>query len=194
MADPSGTKAPENTRDPLREDLGKEVEGAKRGLDQTRKDLSHQATELAGEAKDVLLEKSEDAKRGLSGSLQSLGGALRAAGDSLSQSGQPAPSKIFGEAASGLEQFARSLNDKPLGEVLDEVRTFGRNNSGSLFVGSVLAGLALSRVFKVVEEGGSDQGADTGGTLSGDQRDRGFGQDPARQPTPAGPASSSSGK
>lgn len=193
MAAPSDTKAPENTRDPLRDDLGKQVEGAKRALDQTRKDLSQQATELAGEAKDVLLEKSEDAKRGLSGSLQSLGGALRAAGDSLSQSGQPAPSKLFGEAASGLEQFARSLNDKPLGEVLDEVRTFGRNHSGSLFVGSVLAGLALSRVFKVVEEGGSDQGADTGGTPSGDRRDRNFGQDPG-QPTPAGPASSSSGR
>jgi hypothetical protein len=109
-----------------------------------------------------MVQKAEGAKQGLSGGLKVLGGALRAAGDHLSENGQAGSSKLIGEAASGLERFADSLDSKPLGEVFDELRTFGHNNAEGLFAGSMLAGLALGRLLKAAgTEGGSRGQAST---------------------------------
>ena len=41
-----------------------------------------------------------------------------------------------------------SLKDKPFEEVLGEIRAFGRDNSGALIAGAVLAGIALGRFIK----------------------------------------------
>ena len=40
------------------------------------------------------------------------------------------------------------MKNKPFEDVLEEVRSFGRDNSGALIAGSVLAGLALGRFVK----------------------------------------------
>ncbi|MET4634939.1 hypothetical protein [Kaistia defluvii] len=135
----------------VKETLEGELLGAKRGFVEARSDIKDKASELAVDAKDALVETATDAKHGLSGGLQTLGGALRAAGVHLGENGQPGPSKLIGDAASGLDQFAQSLDSKPLGEVIDELRTFGRNNAGGLFAGSVLAGLAFGRLIKTAE-------------------------------------------
>jgi hypothetical protein len=44
--------------------------------------------------------------------------------------------------------MSSSIRDKPFADVLEEVRSFGRDNSGALIAGSVLAGLALGRFVK----------------------------------------------
>jgi hypothetical protein len=157
MANPIGGTFPTTPSDTsggsFNADLDSQAEGAKRGLEEMRTELTEKASELSGEVKDAVLEKATDAKHGLSGGLLSLGGALRAAGDHLSESGQAGSSKLVGDAASGVEQFANSLDSKPLGQVIDELRTFGRNNAGGLFAGSMLAGLAFGRLLKTAETG-----------------------------------------
>jgi hypothetical protein len=125
-----------------------QVEGAQKAFSETNSDLSEKASKLAGDAKEAVVRKAEEGMQGVGGSLKALGGALRAAGDHLSQSGETGTSNLIGEAASGVERFADSVDSKPLGEVVDELRTFGRNNPGALFAGAVLAGLALGRVLR----------------------------------------------
>jgi hypothetical protein len=142
---------PDGSNTSVKESLEGELLGAKRGFVEARSDIKDKASELAVDAKDALLETAADAKHGLSGGLQTLSGALRAAGVHLVENGQSGPSKLIGDAASGLDQFAQSLDSKPLGEVIDELRTFGRNNAGGLFAGSVLAGLAFGRLIKTAE-------------------------------------------
>lgn len=132
-----------------------QLQGAKSALRETGADLSDKAGELAGDAKEAVVRKAEDVKQGLSGGLQALGGAMRAAGDHLSEKGQPGSSRLLDEAASGVERFAQSLENRSLGEILEELRDLGRNNAGGLFAGSLLAGLALGRVLKATDGGDS---------------------------------------
>ncbi len=128
--------------------FGGQVEGAQKAFSETNSDLSEKASRLAGDAKEAVVRKAEEGMQGVGGSLKALGGALRAAGDHLSQSGETGTSNLIGEAASGVERFADSVESKPLREVVDELRTFGRKNPGALFAGAVLAGLALGRVLR----------------------------------------------
>jgi hypothetical protein len=74
--------------------------------------------------------------------------ALRAASDHLANSDQRTASKFILDAAGGMERMSFSLKSQPFEDVLEEVRSFGRDNSGALIAGSVLAGLALGRFVK----------------------------------------------
>ncbi len=120
---------------------------------ETASDLSEKASALADEAVEAAKAKAETAKDGLSGMLEAFGGALRAASDHLAKE-QPAASKMVSEAATGLEGLSSSIGSKPLGSVLEDMRSLGRDNAGGLFAGSVLAGLALGRFFRASEPGG----------------------------------------
>lgn len=129
-----------------------EAAGAERALNETGADLSKKAGDIAGDAKEAVARKAEDVKHGLSGGLKAFGGALRAAGDHLAESGQGGPSRLVGEAASGVERLAESMDSKPLNEVFEELRDLGRNNGGGLFAGSMLAGLALGRLLRAQDD------------------------------------------
>lgn len=179
-----------------------QIKGAEKAFNETSSDLSQKAGELAGEAKEAVLRKAEDARHGLTGSIMALAGALRAAGDHLSQNGQSGPSKLVGEAGSGLERFADSLENKPFGEVFEELRTLGRSNAGGLFAGSVLAGLALGRLLRssdLVETGGSQAAGDEKSGTGQSQADRPAGSDGAAtgdfsgERSPAPPMTATSG-
>lgn len=138
--------------------LNETARSMKEAAGDTGADLSEKAGALAADAKDAALEKAEGAKQGLGEGLKTLGGALRAASDHLSENGQAGTSKLVGEAASGLEHFAGSLENKPLGEVFEDLRNFGRDNKSGLFAGSMLAGLALGRMLRASDtEGGANR-------------------------------------
>jgi hypothetical protein len=151
MTEPVENPSPggrDNPNGSLRQAIQEQMQSAESTLSGTGGDLSEKGREIAGEANEAVVRKAESVKQGMSGSLMTLGGALRAAGNHLSENGQAGPSKFVGEAASGLERLAGSLENKPLGEVVDQLRAFGRDNAGGLFAGSMLAGLALGRLLK----------------------------------------------
>ena len=111
-------------------------------------ELARKTGDYASEAKQALLEKADGTQRDLSANLKAFGGALRAASEHLANSDQRTASKFALDAAGGLERLSSSLKDKPFEEVLGEIQSFGRENSGALIAGSVLAGLALGRFIK----------------------------------------------
>ncbi|RWC69558.1 MAG: hypothetical protein EOS71_27705 [Mesorhizobium sp.] len=128
--------------------LQKETQSAAEALHDARDEIARRAVDYASEAQDALSERAEETQRDIGSSLAAFGGALRAASDHLANKEQSAASKFMLDAAGGLESLSSSLRQKPLGQVLEDVQSFGRQNPGALIAGSVLAGLALGRFMK----------------------------------------------
>jgi hypothetical protein len=128
--------------------IRREAQSAKEALHDARDEVARKAGEYASEAKAAAAEQAEVAQQDVSASLAAFGGALRVAGDHLAGSDQRAAAQFVQQAANGIERFAGSLKNKPFADVIDDVRTFGRENSGALIAGSLLAGLALGRFVK----------------------------------------------
>ena len=138
--------------DAAKTELAAKFEEGKRtateALHDAKDEVARKAGEYASEAKAALFEQAEGTQRDISSNMKAFGGALRAASEHLANSDQRAASKFVLDAAGGLERLSTSLRDKPFEEVLGEIRAFGRENSGALIAGSVLAGLALGRFIK----------------------------------------------
>ncbi len=134
-----------------------EASSAREALHDARDNVQRKAGEYASEAKAAAFEQAEGAQKGIGESIAALGGAMRAAGEHLAKDDQNTMSKLMNDAAGGIERFSESLKNKKFEEILDDVRTLGRDNSGALFAGSILAGLALGRFVKssAPESGGS---------------------------------------
>jgi hypothetical protein len=130
------------------DEIRREAQSAKEAMHDARDEVTRKAGEYASEAKAAAVEQAEVAQKDVSASLAAFGDALRAAGDHLAGSDQRAASQFVMQAANGIERFAGSLKNKPFADVIDDVRTFGRENSGALIAGSLLAGLALGRFVK----------------------------------------------
>lgn len=128
--------------------LQKEKRSATRALHDARDEVTQTASDLASETKDLAARKVEEAQHGIGASLTSLGGALRAAADHLAEKQQGTASELIQDTAEGIERLGSSLKDKPLEEVIGNMREFGRNNAGALIAGSALVGLALGRLVR----------------------------------------------
>jgi hypothetical protein len=132
----------------LSDKLKEQTQAATETLRDAREAITEKAGEYASEAKEAFAEQAEGAQKNISANMAAFGGALRAASEHLANSDQRAASKFVLDAAGGVERLSSSLKDKPFETVLEEIRDFGRQNSGALIAGSVLAGLALGRFIK----------------------------------------------
>ena len=148
----------EATKSELTDTFQQQKRDATEAIHDARDEITRKAGEYASEAKEALFSQAGDKQRDVSASLTAFGGALRAASEHLANSEQRTASKFILDAAGGLERLSSSLKDKPFEEVLAEIRSFGRDNSGALIAGSVLAGLALGRFIKSSEPEGSPAG------------------------------------
>jgi F0F1-type ATP synthase membrane subunit b/b' len=169
-ADQSDLKADfESAKNEMADRLEEGKRTATEALHDARDQITRKASDYAGEAKDALLQRAEGTQRDISANLSALGGALRAASEHLAGADQQTASKFVSDAANGLDRLSSSLKDKPFQDVLGEIRAFGRDNSGALIAGSVLAGLALGRFIKSsapssASNGGAQQrGGENGG-------------------------------
>lgn len=146
-----------------------EAQGATEALHDARDEVTRKAGQYASEARRVLSEKTEGAQRDVGSSLAAFGEALRVASEHLGNADQQAASKFMVEAAGGLDRLSSSIKEKPFGQVLEDVQSFGRQNPGMLLAGSVLAGLALGRFLKASppQASGSSEGLKTRGRTDG---------------------------
>jgi len=154
----------ETAKSELSETLQQETQTATEALDDAREELTRKASDSASEAKQALFNTAEGTQRDISANLKAFGGALRAASEHLANNDQRTASKFALDAAGGLERLSSSLRDKPFEEVLGEIQSFGRENSGALIAGSVLAGLALGRFIKSSPPSGSPETKSPAGT------------------------------
>ncbi|WP_292407429.1 hypothetical protein [Mesorhizobium sp.] len=138
----------ETAKSELSERFEQETQTATEALQDARDELTRKAGDYATEAKQALFDKAEGTQRDISSNLKAFSGALRAASEHLANNDQRTASKFTLDAAGSLERLSSSLKGKPFEDVLGEMRSFGRENSGALIAGSVLAGLALGRFIK----------------------------------------------
>ena len=180
------------TTSQIRDSVNKEVSEARSTLHDARDAAYGKASSLADEAKTIAADKTKAYQQSVAGSLQTFGEALRAAGDQLQEKDQGQAAKLINGAAGGIDSLANSLKDKPIQDVLGEVRKFGQANPTVLIAGSVLAGLALGRFFK------SSAPSTTGNVGGSNYRGAGYGgagaygrpSSQTRYPTPADRAGS----
>jgi F0F1-type ATP synthase membrane subunit b/b' len=132
----------------ITEKLQQEKRTAAEAFHDARDEVAQKVEGYTAEAKEALFKRAEGTQRDISSNLRAFGGALRAASEHLANSDQRTASKFVLDAAGGMERLSTSLKDRPFEEVLEEIRSFGRDNSGALIAGSVLAGLALGRFVK----------------------------------------------
>lgn len=162
MADQSHTPQQKHGNDvsdrSLLDNLGEERRQAEEAVHRAASDLSEKASELAEDAKEAALDKAEEAKSGIGESAKALGAAIRTAGDRLAESDQVVASKLALEAAGSLERLSEALGSKSLENMVADVRGLARDNPGGVFVGALLAGLALGRVLKTSAVAGGDEG------------------------------------
>lgn len=138
---------PNSLKDDL-ESMKIQATSVRETLHDARDEVQRKAGEYASEAKAAAFKQAEGAQKGIGETMAAFGGAIRAASDHLAKGDQTAMSKLMNDAAGGIELFSDSLQNKKFDEILDDVRQLGRDNSGALLAGSILAGLALGRFVK----------------------------------------------
>jgi hypothetical protein len=125
--------------------------------------VRQEAANFASQAQQRAAGEIEKHKATATETLGTFANAIRRAGDELSTSDQSMAARFVGQAADGLENFARALSEKRPEDLLDTVRDFSRRNPTAFVAGTVLAGLALGRFLRSSEPGGEVGFADGAG-------------------------------
>ncbi|MBP0437131.1 hypothetical protein [Tianweitania sediminis] len=128
--------------------LKRETDATKSALNDASGAVRERASGLASDAKKVATEQAEAAQQTLGSYLQNFVGALNAAGEHLKKNDQSQVAGLVDSAAGSVDDLARTVKEKPLDQVVDQLRSFGRSNPTILLAGSVLAGLAAARFLK----------------------------------------------
>ncbi|WP_323766144.1 hypothetical protein [Marinovum sp.] len=124
----SGPDAAKSETDALRQDAEKTV-----------RDVSDT---VVGEAH----ARADAAKEGVADEISSVSRALRKASEEL-RDGSP-QERTFGAAASSMADFADTVRDKDLGQMVDEMGDFARRNPMAFLGGAALLGFAGVRMAK----------------------------------------------
>lgn len=110
------------------------------------KDLAKEESDrLTSTARHAAEDQAERLQDKSAGALHQFADALKAASRELEGQNAGPAGEMIAHASDGLEHLSRSLEEKSTGEVIEQVRRFGRENPLGFIAGSVLAGLALGR-------------------------------------------------
>ncbi|WP_334165454.1 hypothetical protein [Phenylobacterium sp.] len=124
---------------------------AKEKMGQAGQKMREEAAHFASQAQQKAAGEIERRKATASQTLGQFATAIRKAGDELAEGDQSVAGRFVGQAADGLENFARTLSEKRPEELLDSVRDFSRRNPTAFVAGAVLAGLAIGRFLRSSE-------------------------------------------
>jgi ElaB/YqjD/DUF883 family membrane-anchored ribosome-binding protein len=130
----------------VQKDLAAEASFAAAALRGAGDAAMEKASDLASEAKESALRRGGDLQRQFSNSLRTYAEAVGKACDQLESSSSDTAARLVREAADGLRRCSDSLANKPFEDVLEDVRSYGRQYPAALIGGSVLVGLMLGRL------------------------------------------------
>ncbi len=114
--------------------------------------LKSEAKSFASAAQDRVRAETQKGTEKATKTLGDFANAIRRAGDELGAADQSPASRLVRQAADGLETFSRGLEGKDPGQLLNDVRDFGRRHPMAFIGGAVLAGLALGRFVRASEQ------------------------------------------
>jgi len=132
--------------------------------------INKMKSDAAGLAQDVKRqgeEQFESRKHTAAAQTERLAEVVDRAAEELRGQDQQSLADYAGELAGSMKNFAESIRERSLDELLRDTQQLARNNPTLFVMGSVVAGIALSRFLKA----------------SADRSDRGGGDDYAARPT-----------
>ena len=133
---------------------------ASEAADQTKQ----KAGDLAEQAKQQATSQLDSQKERASSSLNSISKALHDASGTLRDEDQGAAAGYVNDAANQLEQFADILQNRSVGELLDEAKRYARREPAVFLGGAMVIGLFGARFLKSSNPETSRYGR-RGGTL-----------------------------
>ena len=122
-------------------------------------ETQRQAKDLLDQGRTQVRDQAITQQQKAGQSLTSLAQELRGLADGTS-AGAPGPARDLLQQASGLvDNFARKLQTRDPGELLDEVRSFARRKPGLFLLGAAAAGVLAGRLTSGVKAAHSDSGS-----------------------------------
>ena len=134
-------------------------------MTEVRDAVAAQARDLKDQAAGRLETEAESMQHEAAAGLGAFSDALKAASGELSGKKLGFAGDMVQQAADGLEGFARAIEGRSPGEMLEGIRSFGRQNPVGFIAGSVLAGFALGRLAAVLPAGAGSAGSSMKGEL-----------------------------
>lgn len=126
--------------------LTKEGQALSETLGEARDAVAEKVHDLGDQATSQIGAQAEGLRDEATAGLTAFSDALKAASEQLSGKKLGFAGDVVQQAAGGLENLARSLEGRSPGEMLEGIRSFGRQNPVGFIAGSMLAGFALGRV------------------------------------------------
>ncbi|TWJ23834.1 hypothetical protein JD76_03977 [Micromonospora endolithica] len=120
-------------------------------------ETGRQARNLVDEAATQARQQAEQQQRRAADGLRALGGQLRSMADDGHQEGLAAD--LVRRGADAAQQAAGWLDNREPGDLLDEIRDYGRRHPGTFLAGAAIAGLLAGRLGRALSGG---QGGSTG--------------------------------
>jgi hypothetical protein len=127
----------EQVTDQVKQQVKEKTVELKRQAKETAEDLRDRARSMADQQKDAAV-----------GRVEGIAHALRTASDELRDQGQPMVAEYSRYAAEGLENMARSLDRRQVGDFVNSIEQFARERPGVFLGGAMVAGFALARFMK----------------------------------------------
>lgn len=106
------------------------------------------ASELKDKTQNETKDRLSEGKSKATGALEDVAGALHGAGDTLRDRDRDAFARYADTAADQVDQFARSVRDRSVGELLDEAQRFARRDPGLFVGGAFVLGIFGARFLK----------------------------------------------
>lgn len=102
---------------------------------------------LGGVAREAAMNMAEKPKAAGVDAIEGVGRAVRNAADEIGKE-SPLVAGYVRDAAASIDKVAGGLRDHTIGDLLDMVTKFGRQQPVAFFAGAIVAGFALSRFVK----------------------------------------------
>lgn len=117
----------------------------------TTDQVKNKAREAGQRAAERIESQASKQKERATGELGAIASALREAGDRLDRDNMMS-SRLVQAAADKLDDLSTSLDNRDIGEMVSEVRRWGRRNPGAFIGAAVAVGFLASRFLKASED------------------------------------------
>ena len=127
---------------------------------EVREAAQEQSREFLGQAKESGRTLIEDQKGVLADHAGHWAAAMHAAAENLERDGEHTASRYADRASDGLQRLSRTLAEQSPDEFMHRTRDFARRQPALFVGGAILAGIAVSQLFRPATAGGPSEGAE----------------------------------
>jgi len=142
---------------------GREAGAAGDALHGVKDQVKAKVAELGAEAQQAAFNQIGSLQKRTAEGIHGFADTVEDAGKLFAEKQSPRVARLVQEGAWALRDLAGSLSEKPIADVVEDVRTYGRAHPAVLVGGAMLAGVAIGRLMRSAP---ASQSGDNGGQRS----------------------------